>query len=135
MASIEYLRLGQLLKDYKKLKNKCHFATWRGKDILLDRFQYWDNPEETTPYCMTIESDGPHYYTCRLWEDTDDGPINLIKIEHCRCYNITWVVENMFMTAQHLYKEDHKNIKWYNHDAYRWWKEHLYNDMMILTKE
>ena len=134
MASIEYLRLAQLLKDNKKLKNKCHFTTWRGKDILIDRFQYWDNPDEYTNRCMTIESDGEHYYTCRFWEDTDEGPVNLLKLEHCRCYNITWVVHNMFMSAQHLYKGDERNIKWTIADLYRWWRDHLFNDMILMTK-
>lgn len=125
MKTVERMRLEQVLRDYKKMKNVCKWSTYYGEDILIDRCQYWDDPTQYTGFCIVVRANHPYLYEISIWKDTEDGPefyMNTLVGN----VQITWTIENLFMSAQHLYLEepDRKNIPWKKGDFARWWKDH-----------
>lgn len=124
MKSIEEARLQQVLRDYKKLKNVCKFMTYKGEDVLVDRCQYWNKGDTDTGYAIMLRANHTYHYEVSFWVTGDDGMDFLMKAL-IRNKNICWYIENLWMSAQHLYipEADDRNVKWTFKDFKRWWKE------------
>lgn len=132
MESIEKARLQQVLRDYKKLKNVCKFMTYRGEDILVDRCQYWDGADIDTGYAIMLRANHTYHYEISFWQAGDDGMEFLMKAV-IRNRNICWYIENLFMSAQHLYikEDDGRNVPWTYKDFKRWWIDHATNPIFF----
>lgn len=125
MMSAEEARLKQVLRDYKKLKNVCKGMKYEGEYVLVDKCQYWDGHDIDTGFAIMIRANHTYHYEIYFWQKGDDGMDFLMKA-YVRNLNITWCVENLWMSAQHLYikEDDERNVKWTFYDFKRWWEEH-----------
>ena len=135
MDNYEIEKLKDLLERFPKLQPMCKLATYNNeKYVLSDKCQYWDGGRPTG-YSITIEVSG-NKYTMRLW--TDEPQLNIIKVAEVRLCDAYEVINDLWMTSQHLCisKHDGKNCVWTKEDAYSWWEDKIYryNGAVLATR-
>ena len=139
--SVEYLRLS-LVRDgkdgFKKLRKHTKETVWQGEDVLIDKIQYWKDNSKTKYFVIVRAVDAPLmknacYYAFTLY----NGKTNLGTICTSSMFLMENIIENLWMSAQHLMIDDFdgNNVAWDYFDFKSWWREKIKNNKYLWFME